>query len=269
MRAIKRLKQRYYNHRADVFLLSYPKSGRTWLRLMVGDIMERHYGVQRKTPLQLHKLASRRREIPCIVALHDWRTAPDVAGEAEIEADKSRFRDRRVLLMVRHPCDVVVSNYYQKVFREEKYSGSLADFLRHPTWGIEAVVRYYNIWARDCELTRAFYLLRYEDLRTEPSQYLADVLEFIGITGVPAAMIADVIAEHSFENTRKRERSGTWEARGLKPKDAANPASYKARSGRMGGYRDEFDAADLRYAERVVRDQLSPYFAGYRRSVEA
>lgn len=269
MKALKRLKQHYYNRRADVFLLSYPKCGRTWLRLMVGDIMERHYGCRRENPLQLHKLANRRRGIPCIVALHDWRTAPDVAGEADIEPDKSRFRGRRVLLMVRHPCDVVVSNYFQKVFREEKFSGSLSEFLRHPTWGIEAVVRYYNIWARDLTLTRSFYLLRYEDLRTDPNGYLPQALEFLGISGVSETVIDEVIKEHSFENTKKRERSGVWESRGLKPRDTANPASYKARSGRMGGYRDELSTDDRDYAENVVRDQLATYFNDYRRSVEA
>lgn len=264
MKAIKRLKQRYYNRRADTFLLSYPKCGRTWLRLMLGDIMERRFGVARKSPLQLHKLADRRRGIPCVVALHDWRTGPDTAGDARMESDKSRFAGRRVLLLVRNPCDVVVSNFYQKVFREEKFSGTLGEFIHHPLWGIESIVRYYNIWARDRHLTADFLLLRYEDLRTAPVERMRDVVDFVGISDVSDEWIVGAVDRFSFENMRRREQGGAYQSRGLKPRDAGNPASFKARSGRMGGYRDEMDDEDRVFVETVVREQLSDLFADYR-----
>jgi hypothetical protein len=46
------------------------------------------------------------------------------------------------------------------------------------------------------------------------------------------------------------------------PKDRSNPNSYKVRRGKAGGYRDDFDAAQLRQIDRLVDATLDPLY-GY------
>jgi alcohol sulfotransferase len=48
----------------------------------------------------------------------------------------------------------------------------------------------------------------------------------------------------------------------MRPRDANNPASFKTRRGKVGGYRDYFDDGEIAQIDRLVAEQLSPVF-GY------
>jgi hypothetical protein len=51
----------------------------------------------------------------------------------------------------------------------------------------------------------------------------------------------------------------------LVPKDRSNPNSYKVRRGKVAGYRDDFDAAQLAEIDRLVETALDPLY-GYTRA---
>ena len=44
--------------RADVLMTSFPKCGRTWLRLMIGSALQQHFHVQSQRLLMLEPLAA-------------------------------------------------------------------------------------------------------------------------------------------------------------------------------------------------------------------
>ena len=76
--------------RTDVYLVSFPKCGRTWLRVMIGRAFQLHFGLPADADLvELHRLAELDPRVPCVVATHDddaqWKPPEDV------EADKSRY----------------------------------------------------------------------------------------------------------------------------------------------------------------------------------
>jgi hypothetical protein len=60
---------------------------------------------------------------------------------------------------------------------------------------------------------------------------------------------------------RKLENSGKlgFNTR-LKPADANNPASFKARRGKVGGWRDYLTPEEAETIDRIVRTELSPIF---------
>ena len=91
---------------------------------MIGRAFQCHFGLPDDVNLvELHRLADLDPRIPCVFATHDddaqWK-APD-----QVTQSKERFRDSRVLLLVRDPRDVIVSLYYQKRDRRRGYSGEL------------------------------------------------------------------------------------------------------------------------------------------------
>src|SRR5688572_17508542 len=108
----RRLLASYRRLRTDVYLVSFPTCGRTWLRVMLGRV---------------HRRAERDPGVSCSVATHDddaqWKAPEDV------DIDKSRYRGTRVVLLVRDPRDVIVSLYHQRRGRHGGYGGTLAEFL--------------------------------------------------------------------------------------------------------------------------------------------
>ncbi len=66
----------------------------------------------------------------------------------------------------------------------------------------------------------------------------------------------------SFENLKEKERTDYFKNSRLSPRDPADPDSFKVRRGKVGGYRDYFDAPERDRMEDFVRSRLSPCF-GY------
>jgi len=262
---MKRLRKRYHFRRADSHLLSFPKCGRTWVRLMLHEVITRYWAVRSRDPLQLHKLASRWRGIPSILASHDFQVVREGERVEEIDRDKSAFRGRRVLLLVRDPRDVVVSFYHHKTWREQSWSGSMSEFIRDSFDGLPTVVAYYNVWAANRHLPAEFAVFRYEDLLTDTVATLGEVARFAGLGDIPLATLRAVAGEYEFANMQAKEARGDLgKGHRTRPTDVANKNSYKTRSGRIGGYRDELPEAERAFVDGYIDEHLDPYFAGYR-----
>ena len=109
-------------------------------------------------------------------------------------------------------------------------------------------------------------MVRYEDLRARPEQTLAGLLAFIGTPGT-SAEIAEAVAFASFENMQKMEQKRTfWLSGGrMVAKDRSNPQSFKVRRGKVGGWRDDFSAAEVARIEALIESELAPVF-GYGRA---
>jgi hypothetical protein len=129
--------------------------------------------------------------------------------------------------------------------------------------GLPKVIEFMNLWAKEAPRIRAFMIVRYEDLRAAPEATLGRLLDFLG-TPATETQIADAVAFASLENMKRMEQQRVfWLSGGrLVPKDRSNPDSYKVRRGKVAGYRDDFDAAQLAEIDRLVETTLDPLF-GY------
>ncbi|HBK64408.1 MAG TPA: sulfotransferase, partial [Cyanobacteria bacterium UBA11166] len=149
-------------NQAEFLIISYPKCGRTWLRLMLGRVFQTHFGLTNANLLELHELAQLNPNIPKIWVSHDDK--PQWKKPDELVTDKGEYQDKKVILLVRDPRDVVVSNYFQKTKRRKVYDGSLSDYLQESLGSFDTILRFYNIWADNRTITQKFILVRYEDL---------------------------------------------------------------------------------------------------------
>jgi len=252
--------------RTDYYILSYPKCGRTWVRLMLAEAWRHHYELPINNPWKLQKHASRLMGRPCIRVTHDWKTAGLPMSRQRVERDKSAFFNKGVILLTRDPRDVVVSNFYQKLYRDRQFNGSLADFLVDPVFGIQSIIEYYNIWADQRHRVARFMTLRYEDLLADTAGELARLLTFIG-TGPPSQDALEAVVEScNFERMRQREQQATTSESGeLRPADASDVSTYKTRSGRRGGYLDQVSPEQAAWMDRIVAESLSDAFSDYKK----
>jgi hypothetical protein len=271
---------RWYAHRkTDVYLISYPKCGRTWLRLMMGYAISRHFNLpaeQENLLLQGNRLdfvvEGKTQSIPHITVVHDDR--PMLKAPEELERSKRWFRNKKVIFLSRDPRDVIVSSYFEMkkrghIFgdnpyenREAVFDGSLSEFIDKKTGGFDTILEYFNIWAANQHVPRGFLLVRYEDIKADPTEELKRVVDFIDVKEVKEATLTEAVEFASFENMQRMEREGRFSSGILKPGDQNDKESFKTRKGQVGGYRHYLSEEEIIDLNRKLSEKLSHFF-GY------
>lgn len=247
----------------DVFLISFPKCGRTWLRLMIGKALADIYGTGQQELLNLKRMARTKPEIPSIEVVHEDH--PDYKAPSELAPRKTEFADKRVIFLVRDPRDVVVSLYYQKKHRE-KNSGEIPDiseFIRREKGSAESIIQYYNIWMANKKIPRDFLLIRYEDMIEDPVRELGRVMDLLKLRDVTEDILRKAAEFASFDNMRSMEKTNAMNSGELKPREPDREQSYKTRKGKVGGFRNELSTDDISFLDELVTQRLDPSL-GYR-----
>lgn len=227
---------------AETVIVSHPKSGRTWLRAMfaeagVGRICFSHAGSSERASLAISSL---RRIVPL------WRR-------------------KRILLLIRDPRDTVVSFFFQATRRSSVYSGSFAEFVRDPTFGIERIIEFNLLWLSEPTRFAAFGLLTYEQLHRDTLTRFSEAAQFLTGRQLNEFNLKRAVNRSSFEALHAMELSGEgrkrWGVR-LSPGDRLDPESFKTRRGIIGGWRDYFSSGDEEYGTGLLK--AHDYFARVR-----
>ncbi|TPG42881.1 hypothetical protein EAH79_03340 [Sphingomonas koreensis] len=247
----------------DAFVLSYPKAGRTWFRTMIGYIISHQYDLSLDNPMEIQhfwKLSSR---IPNIAFTHD--DSPNLKFGPEVETDKSAYAGKRILFLTRDPRDVLVSYYFDARNRMKVIDCSIGEYLSGERGSINAIVAFYNAWARARGSVRAFHWITYEDMHVSPRRVLREAAGFLQLPALDDALLDQAIEFASFENLRKIELADGFGHERMRPADPANPDSFKVRRGKIGGYVDYFSEEEIAYIDDYLARHLDPLFDIYQR----
>jgi Sulfotransferase domain len=256
---------------ADAVVVSFGKSGRTWLRVLLSRVFQLQHGLDERAILGFDNLHYRTGAVPKILFTHD-NYLRDYTGHDRSKVD---FYDKKVIFLARDPRDVAVSQYFQWKYRMKPNKKDINaypvadlmpfDFVMSDA-GLSKVIDFMNLWAREAPKIKDFMVVRYEDLRARPEETLQRLLEFLGARATEA-QIADAVRFASYDNMKQMEQQRVfWLSGGrLVPKDRSNPNSYKVRRGKVAGYRDDFDPAQLARIDQLVETTLDPLY-GYTRA---
>ncbi len=250
-------------------VLSRAKSGRTWLRAMLSRLYQQHYGLDEAQLIEFDNFHRRHEDVPIFYFTHGHYLRDHFASEAW----RRSFGCRKLLFLVRNPCDVAVSEYFQSTRRASAHKkelhgvdggvASMFDFVMQAPVGLASVVEYLNAWAPIVAAQDPAMVVRYEDLRSRPAELLMSIVEFL-----EAPFSKDGVSEAvdfaAFENLKELERTNFFKNSRLTPRDPDDPDSFKVRRGKVGGYADYFDARQVASMESLVREGLDPVF-GYHR----
>lgn len=232
----------------DAAIVSYGKSGRTWLRVMLSRVYTRRFGLDPRTMLEFDNLHRREPRIPRLFFTHA-NYIRDYTGEW---TSRRHFYDVRTVLLIRHPCDVAVSQYHQWRHRMRPWKTvlnrypppgapvSLLDFVLDPAVGLPAILDWLALFERELPAIRRHLLVRYEDLRHDTASELARLLDFLG-TPAQTAEIDEAVEFARLDNMRRLEAEGALAFTGIRgrPRDPSDPRSFKTRKGAIGGWREE------------------------------
>jgi hypothetical protein len=256
--------------KADIVVVSFGKSGRTWLRVMISHLFRVMYDLPENAILGFDNFHNLNRAVPKVFFTHD-NYIKDFTGDFET---KEPFYGKRVILLARDPRDVAVSQFFQWKFRIKPTKVainnyppmgsdiSLFDFVTGDNGGsMRAVTDYLNLWAREADKVEHFHLLRYEDLRAEPHRELRKLLDFMQVDASEEHVNA-AVEYSSYENMKKMESKQQFRLAGgrMMPRDKDNPDSYKVRRAKVGGYRDYFTDDEVAVIDRQLAETLDPLF---------
>ena len=121
---------------------------------------------------------------------------------------KRRYRNKKVILLVRHPRDIIVSWYFEVKKRNLNTPSIFLRFL-NPIWQNHRIVQYFNEWAEQRSVPRGFLLVRYEDLQADTVGELRRIFDFLGYPGISNDELQAAAAYGSFDNMRQMERENT------------------------------------------------------------
>lgn len=218
----------------DVLLASFPRSGSTWLRFVLANLVSLREldGGEVDFP----RLNSMMPELGASDLLARWpySTLPRTIKTHRRYSVLLRVSRRRVLL-VRDPRDVMVSSYlYEQGKTRPRFVGEFGAFLRLPALGLEAWFRHLRSWR-----ARATLELRYEALRARELEEVTRLLDHMEVEAQP-----NLVAEALRRSNRGRVRH-LEEASGTGHEGRFQEGFRFARRGSTGGWREWFSSADL------------------------
>lgn len=210
----------------DVFLVSYPRSGNTWLRFLLANALR---------PGSAATFADFGDIVPDIYDETDAqllrRRSPRVLKSHEPYDE----RYRRVLYVVRHPADVAVSYYHYLIkmrqippgydvarFVDSFVRGRLDDF---GTWG-----GHVDDWLEARGTDKDFVLLRYEDVLDAPTDALRAALELVGVEA-DDEVVAQAVERSTAAELRRLERETATALPTFRGSRLEDPFIRKARAG--------------------------------------
>ncbi|HEV8407455.1 MAG TPA: sulfotransferase domain-containing protein [Sphingomicrobium sp.] len=245
---------------ADAVIVSYPKSGRTFVRAMLARLYQREFGIDERRLLDFPMLRRAPPGIPRLLFTH----APDAMEHPkEFSIARSGYPSRRLILLARHPADTAVSRYYHLKHRSRDRARLRLSKQPLETFvcgedGFPSIVAYLNLFAS----VPGVIILRYEDFIANPEGALGELAAAIGLD-VGHGDIEDAAEFGSLSNLKDKEREGYFTSVRLRRMRSDDENSGKVRRGRPGGYRAELSAERAAWIDDYIRDNLDPRL-GYR-----
>jgi len=188
----------------DTFIVSYPRSGNTWTRFLVANLLH---------PEEPASFANIERLVPDAEAQSSryMRRIPSPRCIKTHSCFDPRYP--RVIYIVRDPRDVVLSYYdfsrkYRQIGDDYPFVRYVSDCIQGRlisagwgTWGENVASWVFARGARP-----GFLLLRYEDMKARTKEELQRLAFFLGIKLTPERC-ADVIALSSAQRLRELEKT--------------------------------------------------------------
>jgi len=155
----------------DVMIVSYPRSGNTWVRFLLANLMS-----DSERALDFKEMEEL---IPDIHSSEHWDRIKSMGSGRFIKSHMPYTAEyKKVIYIVRDGRDVLVSYWHYHCPRN--YKLDFSDFLQSSIWPGQWH-KHVRFWLDRSEKI-SLLLVRYEDLLTEPEKQLKRMAEFSGLS---------------------------------------------------------------------------------------
>lgn len=214
----------------DVFLVSYPKSGNTWIRFIIANLIK----TDPDEEIDFHSAA---KYIPEL-GVHDHFLS-DLPSPRIIKSHQL-FNEcfESVIYIIRDPRDVYISYYH---YLKKRLPGNLSfsDFLREKKISPSRWHTHVESWI---DMPNVKHLLRYEDLLVNPEAEITKLLNSLdGKIRFTSSDVSEAVEKSSFSNMKKIEQE---KGRYFLSEHAQKTATPFVRKGVHGDWKSYFSESD-------------------------
>lgn len=231
-------------------ILSYQKSGRTWVRFFVANYLKTRNSYSREVDWDTFTELT-----PGLLGTHKY--AHSVLFSHDVKA-RYLVRGRRVVFVTRNPLDIAISYYYFHKRRNGVQSKSVQEFVaKEFKW--TDFIRKTNKFQEALTCSQGTYVLPYEELLINPDLLFRELIEFL------FKHVENRDFVKALENSKKESMSK------LEVKRFSNLSSEDrhVRSGTSGGFSDKLEPRLINSIKVKLESELysgplkSQYLSGW------
>lgn len=253
-----------------IYFISFPKSGRTWLEVMMAKTYSELTGEKISDTLnknlKFYKNRFNNKKLPYIEFGHGYKNAEICLGNY---FPSNYYKNKKIILLVRDPRDIIISLFYHDKYFYDNFDGELNDFVtfnneknaynsKSKRYGINAIINYLNAWIENKKYFKDFKIIFYENMKINTKFELENIFNFLKIE-YDDLFIEKIISFGSFENMKKYEKTDELNWYGLK----GSGAGAKIRKGKVGGYKNELNQKNIEFLNNSIKTNLNPFLKDF------
>ena len=237
----------------DLYIVSFPKSGTTWLNFLLTNVNLKMSGKDQQVTFFNHDdFIPDIEQVRCIK-----ENILPFPGHRIIKSH-TEFNPlyQKIIYLVRDPRDVMVS-YYWFLKKLGAFQEDISQLIRSQTYGIAAWCRHVQGWVEKTSVQNKIDFIRYEDMKLVPLKVLTRIYTLLGHK-IPAEVLDQSLALSSFENMKKLETDYNYGG------DFRFPGYEFIRKGKSGDYRTEISQGDLDF----IHEKASRWLLMFKYSIK-
>jgi hypothetical protein len=241
----------------DVFLASYPRSGSTWLRFMLFEILCNEDPGFRKIEDRLPEIRVHRGVPPILPG----------GGRLIKTHEKYRQEYKRAILLIRDVRDVLLSTYagfsaigLAALVSRGDLDSFLLSFLEGKALQMGSWQEHSRSWLESPLAKNGnLMVVRYEELRKNPEQTVGEILQYLDITP-NFQVIRKAIEDNSLQRMRVKEERAKQAGEHsilLGSRKSVEEESRFVRKGAVGGWRGKLTDSQVKIIEQYAGETLA------------
>ena len=223
-------------------IVSYPKSGRTWIHEILKLYAFKMYSDNNEYLQGLIHI--NKNTIKFDHDCSDWVPYPKKVLHIK---NKKSFNGKTIIL-IRDPREIIVSSWYHLTFREKINTKKISDFIDDDYLGISKIINFYNLINE--KLINNSIVIGYESLCKNTLAEVVKILKYFKIE-INQKIISECISECSFKNLQKKE---------ISKNKVDNQNSLKFRKGKIGNFHEDLNEQDLKKINNYIALNLNRNF---------
>ena len=242
-------------------IVSYPKSGRTWLQKMIIEAICLERGIKEKINdiTELSEMA----DLPLILSTHagsSWEEHIQDENTVSVD-DWSKYSHAKVVFLYRDPRDILVSQYHHIVNRTGYMTFHKDYVIDNKNVGLLKIINFMNKWLKNSDAhSDKIMSLSYETMRQDTETDLARLFEFWDIPVSPEN-IKQAIENCTLDKMRQKEKENA-DSPWMVTKKGAGSNAFHSRKGMIGEYLEFFSEDQVDQINDKINEKLDARF-GY------